>query len=78
VGEAPRLDASNDTDFRPDRALAERRGRYRRGWTIEGVTTPGHTANHMAFALKEAKSVVLRRSRQWHGRRPSSPRRTVP
>src|SRR6516162_2891750 len=24
------------------------------GWTIEAVTTPGHTANHMAFALKEA------------------------
>jgi len=24
-----------------------------RGWTIEAVTTPGHTANHMAFALKE-------------------------
>src|SRR6201986_1417988 len=23
VGEAPRLDASNDTDFRPDRALAD-------------------------------------------------------
>jgi len=24
------------------------------GWTIEAVTTPGHTANHMAFAYKEA------------------------
>src|SRR5256886_17697572 len=24
------------------------------GWTIEAVTTPGHTANHIAFALKEA------------------------
>ena len=24
------------------------------GWTIEAVTTPGHTANHMAFAFKEA------------------------
>ena len=23
------------------------------GWTLEAVTTPGHTANHMAFAFKE-------------------------
>ena len=24
------------------------------GWTIEAVATPGHTANHMAFAYQEA------------------------
>ncbi len=24
------------------------------GWTIEAITTPGHTANHMAYAFKEA------------------------
>jgi glyoxylase-like metal-dependent hydrolase (beta-lactamase superfamily II) len=54
VGEAPRLDASNDTDFRPDRALADGELVAGRGWTIEAVTTPGHTANHMAFAFKEA------------------------
>ncbi len=24
------------------------------GWTIEAVATPGHTANHMAFAYREA------------------------
>jgi glyoxylase-like metal-dependent hydrolase (beta-lactamase superfamily II) len=54
VGEAPRLDASNDTDFRPDRALADGEVVAGAGWTIEAVATPGHTANHMAFALKEA------------------------
>jgi glyoxylase-like metal-dependent hydrolase (beta-lactamase superfamily II) len=54
VGEAPRLDASNDTEFRPDRALADGEVVTGAGWTIEAVTTPGHTANHMAFALKEA------------------------
>ena len=54
VGEAPRLDASNDTDFRPDRALADGEVVSGDGWTLEAVTTPGHTANHMAFALKEA------------------------
>ena len=26
------------------------------GWTMEAVTTPGHTANHMAFAFKEART----------------------
>src|SRR5262249_10463307 len=54
VGEAPRLDASNDTDFRPDRALADGEVVSGNGFTIEAVTTPGHTANHMAFAFKEA------------------------
>jgi glyoxylase-like metal-dependent hydrolase (beta-lactamase superfamily II) len=54
VGEAPRLDASNDTDFRPDHALHDGEVIAGPGWTIEAVATPGHTANHMAFALKEA------------------------
>src|SRR5262245_65862816 len=54
VGEAPRLDASNDTDFRPDRALADGEVVTGNGFTIEAVTTPGHTANHMAFAFREA------------------------
>ena len=54
VGEAPRMDASGDMDFRPDRALADGEIVSGDGWTIEAVTTPGHTANHMAFAFKEA------------------------
>jgi glyoxylase-like metal-dependent hydrolase (beta-lactamase superfamily II) len=54
VGEAPRAEASNDTDFRPDRALADGEIVTGAGWSIEAVATPGHTANHMAFAFKEA------------------------
>jgi glyoxylase-like metal-dependent hydrolase (beta-lactamase superfamily II) len=54
IGEAPRLDASNDTEFRPDRALADGEVVAGRGFTIEAVATPGHAANHMAFAFKEA------------------------
>ena len=54
VGEAPRAEASNDTDFRTDRALADGEVVTGAGWTIEAVATPGHTANHMAFAFKEA------------------------
>src|SRR4029077_6941249 len=54
VGEAPRMDASNDTESRRDRRLADGDVVAGRGWTIEAVATPGHTANHMAFVLKEA------------------------
>ncbi len=54
VGEGPRLDASNDTDFRPDRALADGEIVQGDGWTLEAVATPGHTANHMAYAFREA------------------------
>jgi len=54
IGEATGLDASADLDFRPDVALADGAVMPGHGWTIEAVTTPGHTANHMAYALKEA------------------------
>src|SRR5512132_2517261 len=53
VGAAPRLDASNDTDFRPDRSVHDGVVIAGSGCTIEAVAAPGHTANHMAFALKE-------------------------
>ena len=54
IGEAKRLDASADTDFRPDVALTDGEVVTGDGWSIEAVTTPGHTANHMAFAFKES------------------------
>jgi glyoxylase-like metal-dependent hydrolase (beta-lactamase superfamily II) len=53
-GEPRRLDASADMDFRPDIALADGEVVSGDGWTLEAVTTPGHTANHMAFAFKES------------------------
>jgi glyoxylase-like metal-dependent hydrolase (beta-lactamase superfamily II) len=54
IGEHQRLDASADMDFRPDVALPDGEMVTGDGWTLEGVATPGHTANHMAFAFKEA------------------------
>jgi glyoxylase-like metal-dependent hydrolase (beta-lactamase superfamily II) len=54
VGEGPRLDASNDTDFKPDHVVADGDVVAGDGWSLEAVTTPGHTANHTAFALREA------------------------
>jgi glyoxylase-like metal-dependent hydrolase (beta-lactamase superfamily II) len=55
IGEVNRLEASGDTDFRPDVALPDGEIVAGAGWTLEAVATPGHTANHMAFAYKEAE-----------------------
>ncbi len=54
VGEFNPLDASADHDFRPDVTVEDGDVVSSGGWTIESVSTPGHTANHMAFALKES------------------------
>jgi glyoxylase-like metal-dependent hydrolase (beta-lactamase superfamily II) len=53
--EAPRLDASGDREFRPDITLADGDVVAGDGWRIEAIATPGHTANHMAFALKDSE-----------------------
>ena len=52
VGEAKRLDASADVAFRPDLTLSDGTVVHGSGWSLEAVATPGHTANHMAFALR--------------------------
>ena len=54
IGEHNPLDSSGDHDFRPDVALRDGEVVAGEGWTLEAVTTPGHTANHMAYALKGA------------------------
>jgi len=54
TGELHRLDASADMDFRPDVSLPDGEVVSGNGWTLEAVATPGHTANHMVFAFKEA------------------------
>ncbi|SMF77639.1 MBL fold metallo-hydrolase [Allosphingosinicella indica] len=50
----PRADAAFDFDYTPDRILAD--GEWIAGddWTLEAVETPGHTSNHLCFALPEA------------------------
>ncbi len=53
IGEHNRLDASADHDFTPDVALKDGEIVKGENWTLEAVTTPGHTANHMAYAFKE-------------------------
>ena len=52
VGEAKRLDAGGDQDFRPDVRLTDGAVVEGSGFALEAIATPGHTANHMAFALR--------------------------
>lgn len=51
--EGPRVDAAFDDSYAPDRVLAEGDRIDGEGWTLETIATPGHTSNHLAFALLE-------------------------
>jgi glyoxylase-like metal-dependent hydrolase (beta-lactamase superfamily II) len=57
AGEDLRLDASGDLGFAPDRILADGEVVAGDGWTLAAVATPGHAANHLAFALEEEGSL---------------------
>ena len=56
-GDSPRLDAAFDAAYAPDRVLAEGDMVAGQGWTLAAVATPGHTSNHLAFALAETKAL---------------------
>ncbi|QPQ55197.1 MBL fold metallo-hydrolase [Allosphingosinicella flava] len=49
----PRADAAFDFDYAPDQVLADGETVAGEGWTLEAVATPGHTSNHLCFALRE-------------------------
>jgi glyoxylase-like metal-dependent hydrolase (beta-lactamase superfamily II) len=58
TGEQKRLDASGDLDFRPDVMLKDGEVVEGDGWSVEAITTPGHCANHMAYALRGTDTLV--------------------
>lgn len=53
-----RTEAGADFDFAPDISLCGG-GQVLEGpgWTLEAVATPGHTSNHICFALKEENAL---------------------
>jgi len=55
--DGPRADAAFDPDYRPDRVLSDGETVAGPGWTLEAVATPGHTSNHLCFALRESKAL---------------------
>lgn len=52
--DGPRADAAFDQSYRPDRILTEDERLSGDGWTLVAVETPGHTSNHVCFALPES------------------------
>ena len=57
IGEISPLDASGDADFRPDHVLRDGDVVSGAGWALEAIATPGHCANHMAYALRGANAL---------------------
>jgi len=57
IGEHNPLDSSGDHEFEPDVRLRDGEIVRGDGWTLEALTTPGHTANHMAYAYKEKNAL---------------------
>lgn len=51
--DGPRADAAFDPTYRPDRVLADGETLSGEGWSLIAVATPGHTSNHLCFALPE-------------------------
>ena len=57
AGEANTLEASTDREYAPDRELHEGDAVEGPGWRLVAVETPGHMANHLAFALPQEQTL---------------------
>ena len=57
AGGEVRLEAGDDTGFKPDIQITD--GEVFRGgdWTVEALHTPGHTSNHVCYALHEENTL---------------------
>ena len=50
----PRADEAFDTTYEPDRVLQDGESVEGDGWSLRAVATPGHTSNHLCFALEQS------------------------
>ena len=48
-----RMEAGDDTGFKPDIEIEDGAVFSGPDWTLQSLHTPGHTSNHMCYALKE-------------------------
>ena len=51
------VEAGGDLDYVPDRELKDGDVVEGEGWSFEAVHTPGHTSNHICFALREENAL---------------------
>lgn len=59
ASETRATESGGDRNFRPDVTLKDGDVVEGDGWRLETVTTPGHTANHIAFAWPERKLMFI-------------------
>jgi glyoxylase-like metal-dependent hydrolase (beta-lactamase superfamily II) len=52
-----RADSAFDPDYAPDRVLSDAESISGDGWTLQAVATPGHTSNHLCYALNETSAL---------------------
>ena len=52
-----RMEAGDDLRFRPDAPIRDGARYEGPGWTIEAIETPGHTSNHVCYALLEENAL---------------------
>jgi glyoxylase-like metal-dependent hydrolase (beta-lactamase superfamily II) len=57
LGEASTMEGSNDLDYAPDQIMSDGDVFSGQGFTLTALATPGHTMNHLAFALNEERTI---------------------
>jgi glyoxylase-like metal-dependent hydrolase (beta-lactamase superfamily II) len=51
------MEAGDDDSFRVDQTVCDGGVFEGTGWTLEAIPTPGHTSNHICYALKEENAL---------------------
>ncbi len=55
--DGPRMDASFDTTYQPHGVMSDGDDIGGDGWKLEAVHTPGHTSNHLCYALNGSQAL---------------------
>lgn len=53
----PKVEEGGDYEFVPDYVIKDGDVIEGKGWTFEAIHTPGHTSNHICFALREENAI---------------------
>lgn len=55
--DSPQLEEGHDLSFKPDIEIRDGHIIKGDGWTLEALHTPGHTSNHLCYALHEENTL---------------------